>query len=169
MGFGHWLKKKAHKIGHKISHGAKSAVKIGNKIEHFVEKKALPMAEKISRGIAKGAKAVAPIAGMINPELGLAVAGVGKVAGGIDKGIHAVEKGLKKYHEGKAIIKTAHDMGHKARMSIEKGAKQAKRGDLTGAFKTGKHAFKEGREDVRTIHHVGGHYIRSKANSPFRD
>ncbi len=103
MGFFHKFGKKLHKFGQKVEKGVHAVAKIGAKVEHFVEKKALPIAGAVAKGLDVGLKVVAPVIGAVAPELLPVVAGGEKLIGGIRKGIKAGEKGLKL---GKQVAKT---------------------------------------------------------------
>jgi len=95
MGFFHKLSKGFHKFGQKLNKGLHQVHKIGEKAVHFVERKALPIAHKISHIGAKALQYATPVIGSVAPEaLPFLIAGQ-KGLSAIDKATGAVEKGLK--------------------------------------------------------------------------
>ena len=138
MGFFHKFKK-MRKFGHKLAHSAK---KLTHKVNHvvtkgveFAEKKALPMAEKITKGINKGIKLAEPFIGAMAPELIPAMEGAKKLSGMANKGLKGAEKGIAAVKKGQMKAKA---IAQHTEHGLATAVKQAKRGDLMGAVESAK-------------------------------
>ena len=128
MGFFNKFGKKLHKFGQKVEKGVHAVAKVGGKIENFVEKKALPIAKAVSKGLDVGLKIATPVVGMVAPEFLPAVMGAEKVVGGIRKGIKVTEKGLKL---GKQVSQAGKDLAG---------------GNIVGGISGGVKAYKQTQE-----------------------
>ena len=111
MGFFHKLSKGFHKFGQKFNKGIHQVHKLGEKAVHFVERKALPVARKITDVGAKALKVATPLIGMVAPEATPILMGAEKGLEALGRGAKAVERGLEvgkgasrtldKFREGK--------------------------------------------------------------------
>jgi hypothetical protein len=118
--FGHKMSNQAHTFGNKLN-------KAVTKATSFVEKKALPFAEKVASGVEKGIKFAEPLVGTLAPELLPeleAAKGLSKMA---RKGIHTGEKIVDKVQgaQAKAIQAAKGLEGH-----VAAGANAMMRGDI---------------------------------------
>jgi hypothetical protein len=97
----------------KIQRGFRDAGKglrnFGNSVEsgfnkgvRFVEKKALPLVEKVAGGISKGLSYATPVLGMIAPELLPIALGANALAKTIKSGAHS---GIQAIESGRKIVK----------------------------------------------------------------
>jgi hypothetical protein len=127
MGFFNKYGKKLHKFGEKLQSGIHTVAKFGGKMENFVEKKALPVAGAIAKGLDVGLKIATPVIGAVAPELLPAVVGGEMLVKGIRKGIDTGQKGLKL---GKQLKKTKESLeAGKFKQSIDNLRETKKQGE----------------------------------------
>jgi len=127
MGFFHKYGKKLRKFGEKVHKGVHQVSKFGGKMENFLEKKALPVAGAIAKGLDVGLKIATPVIGAVAPELLPAVIGGELLVKGIRKGIDTGQKGLKLGKQLKKTTKALQDGKFKQSVdNIKESRKQGK-------------------------------------------
>tara|TARA_R110000803_G_scaffold67347_2_gene129038 strand:+ start:190 stop:606 length:417 start_codon:yes stop_codon:yes gene_type:complete len=137
MGFFHKFGKKLHKFGQKMEKGVHAVGKFAQKAEHFIEKKALPVASAIAKGVDVGLKIATPVIAGLAPELLPAVIGLEAGVGAVRKGIKGARQGIKL---SKQVRKTA--------TTLSKGK------------------FKQGIADIKETRRQGEEVVQSMGN-PF--